>query len=600
MRPLLLLFLWVWALCIFVTLDLFLNVSEFDAIRPKSESYRALRQRGHGLVGEPYLDGSPEPPPRPGSKGAAAIEGVVQGPGGRTVSGARVAARDVETSAWIAAEADGEGEFLLAAERGHAYDLAATGAGHGIAVMRHVEAPARLTLVLGSAGRIAGRVLDAAGDGVGGVLLRLERGRAPEPAEDYLLGPDFRDLDSEEFIEPLALRSATTGPDGAFAFHGVELGHHDIVVEEGPVRVGGRSPVHVPGPIEVSCEVRVERAEPLTVRGRVLDAETGRPVAGAEVAFAAAGTARTDARGAFEMGSVPPGLVRIEVRTEGRPRLRWEDRIGEPPPALELHAPAGRSVSGRMLDPGGEPVVGARVQWLGTEGDRAEARADGEGRFRLDGIAADHNGLLRATAHGFAEGEVHVPIGIEEIDIPLADGARLEGRVVKRDGSPGAGVLVLLVPGLLAPSAGATAMNLRDVRRTRADSHGRYAFEDLSPGTIAVVACPDDLSLAPAILGAEAPGSATDLVLRPARALEGDVVDPQGHPIAGALVRVASRIRPGLAVTDAAGRFILVGRPELDERVLVTAPGHVAAVDLLRPPYESPLRFRLAPARPGG
>ena len=39
-RPLLLILLWTWALCVFMTLDLFRNVAEFDAIRPRARIYR--------------------------------------------------------------------------------------------------------------------------------------------------------------------------------------------------------------------------------------------------------------------------------------------------------------------------------------------------------------------------------------------------------------------------------------------------------------------------------------------------------------------------------------------------------------------------------
>ena len=35
--------LWVWAITIFTVVDLFLNVSEFDAIRPRANLYRGMR-----------------------------------------------------------------------------------------------------------------------------------------------------------------------------------------------------------------------------------------------------------------------------------------------------------------------------------------------------------------------------------------------------------------------------------------------------------------------------------------------------------------------------------------------------------------------------
>ena len=55
-RKTLLLLLWIWALCVFLTLDLFLNVREFDAIRPRADIYRGMRAAAHKMIGEPYLE----------------------------------------------------------------------------------------------------------------------------------------------------------------------------------------------------------------------------------------------------------------------------------------------------------------------------------------------------------------------------------------------------------------------------------------------------------------------------------------------------------------------------------------------------------------
>ncbi len=53
-RPVLLVLLWVWAACIFVVVDLFRNVSEFDDVRPRSKLYEGMREAAHELSGERY------------------------------------------------------------------------------------------------------------------------------------------------------------------------------------------------------------------------------------------------------------------------------------------------------------------------------------------------------------------------------------------------------------------------------------------------------------------------------------------------------------------------------------------------------------------
>lgn len=56
LRGLTLVLLWLWVVCVFVVVDLFLNVGEFDSIRPRAALYRAMRWGGHDLVGEPYTE----------------------------------------------------------------------------------------------------------------------------------------------------------------------------------------------------------------------------------------------------------------------------------------------------------------------------------------------------------------------------------------------------------------------------------------------------------------------------------------------------------------------------------------------------------------
>ncbi len=55
-RGTLLVLVCLWAVCNFMVVDLFLNVPEFDGIRPRAQLYRAMRYAGHEMVGEPYYD----------------------------------------------------------------------------------------------------------------------------------------------------------------------------------------------------------------------------------------------------------------------------------------------------------------------------------------------------------------------------------------------------------------------------------------------------------------------------------------------------------------------------------------------------------------
>ncbi|MGQ0614420.1 MAG: hypothetical protein ACT4PV_11850 [Planctomycetaceae bacterium] len=52
----LLVLLWIWAGCIALVLDLFLNVEKFDGVRPRAALYRGMREVAHKMVGEPILE----------------------------------------------------------------------------------------------------------------------------------------------------------------------------------------------------------------------------------------------------------------------------------------------------------------------------------------------------------------------------------------------------------------------------------------------------------------------------------------------------------------------------------------------------------------
>ena len=48
----LLVLLWAWAGCVFVVIDLFWTVPEFDRVRPRASLYRGMRVVAHRMVGE--------------------------------------------------------------------------------------------------------------------------------------------------------------------------------------------------------------------------------------------------------------------------------------------------------------------------------------------------------------------------------------------------------------------------------------------------------------------------------------------------------------------------------------------------------------------
>ena len=147
-------------------------------------------------------------------------------------------------------------------------------------------------------------------------------------------------------------------------------------------------------------------------------------------------------------------------------------------------------------------------------------------------------------------------------------------------------------------------MDYRQVRATRTDAAGRYVFDDLPPGATSVIAMSEDPTLALSAVrvvvpAAEGTVGAPDLKLSPGRVVEGEVLDPAGRPVAGAVVQVVSLVRSSVTLTNARGRFALPGRPDFDEEIVVSRPG---SMETRRPlPFRSAyLRIQLVPLPAAG
>ena len=148
-----------------------------------------------------------------------------------------------------------------------------------------------------------------------------------------------------------------------------------------------------------------------------------------------------------------------------------------PAPAPEAEGavvPAGGVVvlAGRVVDPSGKPVAGARIyrpldwQWLPEPlkpGARAEARAvsGSDGRFRFEVARAEYDspwkdlkGQLLALADGFGPAWGEAGDSGAEIDLALAlDDVPIEGRIVDLEGRAVAGATVRIAS-IGAPASG--------------------------------------------------------------------------------------------------------------------------------------------------
>jgi RNA polymerase sigma factor (sigma-70 family) len=288
------------------------------------------------------------------------------------------------------------------------------------------------------------------------------------------------------------------------------------------------------------------------LEGQVLDPE-GRPVAGARVTVSAEGhplqtspgegaTQVSGADGTFRLEGLAPGRYVATALDD-----RWAGAFSSPLPlqpgglfrvTLRLTA-GGETLHGQILDDGGGPIPGARVQaelgypFMNVGPRRHETAADAQGRYRLRLPPREY--VLKARAPGYAAAETTVALTRPlRRDLRLLPAARLTGQVVDRaSGQPVADAVVRLAASHFGPGS---------PQRVRSDAAGQFAFDAIEPGSYQLMASHDRLV-------ARGPGRSFDalesvegivLALEPGLSVGGRITDPRGQGLSGVELRVVS------------------------------------------------------------
>lgn len=339
-------------------------------------------------------------------------------------------------------------------------------------------------------------------------------------------------------------RCVETGAAGVYELSGLVPTLHEVHAS-----ASGRQPIGLPGALALAPGERRTGADlqlaagGAPIRGIVRDTR-GQPVAGAMVSNfdlevstrgrrGGAAATRTDPEGNFTLW-LSEGPQDLIARADGfasatRPGLAAPGRY-----TLEMER--GAALIGQALDLSGSPAVGARVVALANGGQHAGlAFTDARGNFKITGLRP---GLYkpRAEAPGRAgEGSRIVFLGPGATSSPQAFSLRpvasVSGRMVVLGGQQNCSSGQVL---LHSGNGGRPYVEL-------AGPEGEVYFPAVLPGTYYVQAeCPG--AVAPSEVLAVEVGLAPvrDLVWQfvPGRAIRGTVVDAEGHPLAGAAVRV--------------------------------------------------------------
>jgi len=361
---------------------------------------------------------------------------------------------------------------------------------------------------------------------------------------------------------------ATTDADGKFRIAGLSPAEFNLVASAQDL--GTSAPLSVVArPAATSRELAVVVEQLAHILGRVtLD---GTPVAGAKVAALHDGTptgvAISQQDGTFAIGGVRYGEVTLTVlgyRVEDAARLAVDRAVVDAPPLAVAKL---ATVHGHVLRHGA-PVAGANVvvmtapqaSWIGAP---PVTRADASGAYVIEGMPAGPGTVVAwesSTTKAFSAGfPVNLELGEDkEVDVVLAFGGEVKGRVVDQSGGAVVNAYVWLDDGR------------GDRCQATADASGQFDCFLLAGGSYQPFVAPapgGQQAFGPELAHIEVPRdgvvTGVKLVVRDDRtAISGTIVDDAGTPVADVQIAALGptplpTMGPPTTMSDRDGHFEL-------------------------------------------
>lgn len=363
--------------------------------------------------------------------------------------------------------------------------------------------------------------------------------------------------------------------NGKFSFantneHKLLPGEYEIIIEDASDKrfSGAREnvTVKVGEPAEVNLDLKENRA-PITATVRN---EAGEPVSGAKLSIDGVETTWTEgANGVYKSGNLPAGdyMVRVASSKEHGPsqgtvNVKWADG-GD---VLFTVTRVNGTITINVTDDEGQPVSGVTATLEGKKSDQDQTLVVRpvtvtNGTVTFTDVAV---GSYKVTIEDSPVYDAVQPI---EFQVGAAESLSRDVELRRKDASMTVHVMDEKSRAISSPSITLTDQNGTETKAT-GDADGKYEFNGLRPGTYKVEVAPTDRHKGGVTSGVIlAPGStaATNKVfVRVANesvTVTGTVVDENGSPVAGAIVRATSEGTQEFT-TGKDGRFVFEGLQE--------------------------------------
>lgn len=316
-------------------------------------------------------------------------------------------------------------------------------------------------------------------------------------------------------------------------------------------------------------DVVVPVASGASARGIVID-DHGAPVERATVSIGDV-TDWTDEHGRFTLVGITPGKVEITATSDkGAAVVQQRVVVVGRPLDLQIQLVAG-TIAGRVRDHHGDPVPDVMV-WakrIGSD-DAITAHTEDDGTFDFGGVVPGDYELVaqhRADRTSVPDhGGVVVKSGKRDVQLVVAGLGSISGRVVDH------GVAITYF------GVGYSQDSTEPVR----DDTGAFTIHDLPPGRYTVVLVGTSFARTTLRDITVLDDQDTDvgaIQVERGRVVRGSVRDPEGRPVAGAVVMATSRLDTADAIadvghgshsatTDASGAYEIAG---VDEALIIHA-----------------------------